>query len=165
MNSTSNEDHPQFNATWVLYAPNAHPAWSHYAFLLYDLTTDIPNKPKPIIYAEGATHEFLLFALDPAFDGLYPRGEVSSLEFFDSLPRTPLLSPMNYGYQFYARHDDAAKRRICSLFKRCEIQELSPDTDFRDTWDDEFHDAFPMVNATSSLIHQSLKAKGSGNAH
>ena len=100
-----------------------------------------------------------MFALDPEFDSQYPTGTVSSYEFFHGLPRSPLLQPCNYGYQFYAKDDAAAEKRIAVVYKMCVDRKLSPDTDWRRIWNDLFHDAFPIVNAEDALRQQSLQVK------
>jgi hypothetical protein len=153
------DQYPQFNATWILKAPWAHPVWNFYAFLLYDLVTEIPDQPAPKIYAPGSTHEILVFAMDPEFDSQYPEGRIEALEFFNNLPASPLLQPANYGYQFYARNDEAAEKRIAVVYNMCATKKLSPDTDWRRIWNELFEDAFPLVNSEDALQQQSIRVK------
>lgn len=129
--------------TWFMDVPWAHPAWRQYALMLYDLTSKHPTG-EPIIYLKGATHEMLLGALSP--DTHYNP---------DVKPKEPynFLTPMNHGYQFIAESNEAAEARIQALVDRIEAGTLSPDTDFRYMWDQEFTDG------------DTLHMKGTRNAH
>ncbi|RVQ23032.1 hypothetical protein [Sinorhizobium meliloti] len=53
-----------FSAAWIIDAPWAHPVWSQYLLALYDLTTPAPEVGT-VVFMPGATHEFVLHALDP----------------------------------------------------------------------------------------------------
>ncbi|NTD85443.1 hypothetical protein [Agrobacterium tumefaciens] len=120
---------PAFGKTWIVNARWAHPIWHSYAVLLYDLTTNIPGAPTPAIYKDGVTHELMIYALDPDFP---------------DDPPTHMLSPANYGYQFYAETDQAAEARIVSILRLIEAMQLSPDTDFRSAWDSLFLDGVTL---------------------
>ena len=120
-----------FGATWLITAPWAHPAWSQYALLLIDLTT--PSDRPPVVYLDGATHELLLFALDPSHTATSARAMV------EAGPFRP-LSPPNHGYQFKAE-SDAAVTRLQRIVDDIEGRCLSPDSDFRAAWDAMFPDA------------------------
>ena len=117
-----------FNRTWVLKAPWAHPLWHTYVALLYDLTT--PTDRPPVLYREGMTHEIMIYALDPEKPATWPFS---------------LLSPANHGYQFKAASNEAASVRITSLLSDIVALKLSPDTDFRSTWDAYFLDGVSLV--------------------
>lgn len=125
-----------WSCTWVLTAPWAHPIWSQYVIALYDLSTDLGNPPK--IYMEGATHEFLLFAIDPNYplipDVLLAEQKIMRLE------------PPNYGYQFGALSNEAARIRLQVIVNRIDNEHLSPDTDLRTAWDSLFKDAYALVH-------------------
>lgn len=122
---------PHYARTWVVSAPWAHPLWATYAFLLYDLTTPIPGAPAAILYRPDVTHEFLVYALDPA----HP-----------PTPPTHILQPANMGYQFTAASNEAAADRIIKLIWEVEARRLSPDTDFRSMWDRIFSDGERLHN-------------------
>jgi hypothetical protein len=120
-----------FYRTWILDVPWAHPLWSQYAIFLYDLTTEMDTVPN--IYLEGATHEFLLYALDPAHK-LEP-----------DLPKEiHRLEPANHGYQFIAASDEAAELRIQGVVDLILVGHVSPDTDFGGQWDVLFKDGHSL---------------------
>ena len=109
---------------WWVRAPFAHPLWHSYMFSLVDLTTRTARPPK--LFLDGATHEVLVFALDPS----HPE---------TSFP-AHTLSPANHGYQFKADSNAAAEARIRGGIVRVVAQQFSPDTDYRREWDREFKD-------------------------
>lgn len=51
--------------TWFIDAPGQSPAWHHYGLSVIHLR-EIEGAKPPAIREQGATHEFLLVALDPA---------------------------------------------------------------------------------------------------
>lgn len=120
-----------FNRIWLLTAAWAHPLWHSYAFLLYDLTSPSPDGAAPSVYLDGATHELMVFALDP-----------------DHPAETPfrMLQPANHGYQFKAESNEAAETRVVALLDEIEATTLSPDTDFRAMWDVRFADGVSLLN-------------------
>lgn len=121
---------PAFGRTWIVNAPWAHPLWSSYAFFLYDLTTEIKGE-EPVIYLPGASHELLVYALDPKFKDDTPFHR---------------LHPANHGYQFKAESNEAAEARIVAILEEIEAKRLSPDTDFRTMWDVRFADGVSLLN-------------------
>lgn len=119
---------PAFGKTWIVEARWAHPLWHSYAALLYDLTTHIEGTA-PTLYFDGATHELMVFALDP------------------SRPVDPpayMLVPANHGYQFRAESNEAATARVISILDLIAQAKLSPDTDFRSAWDALFLDGVSL---------------------
>lgn len=122
---------PAFGRTWVVQAAWANPIWHTYAFILYDLTTPIPDHPDPVLYRADMTHEFMVWALDPGKP---------------SIPPNNLLQPANMGYQFAADSDEAASERILGLIADVEAMRLSPDTDWRFMWDEHFSDGERLHN-------------------
>lgn len=121
-------------ALWIVTAPWAHPLWSQYAFSLVDLTTPVPGQP-PVIHLPGATHEFLLFAINP---------DMPVDKWSDRQPGW-LLSPINCGYQFIAESHEAALARIQGYVDLVLAGKLSPDTDFRSMWNSLFEDGHSLV--------------------
>lgn len=116
-------NHPIFHRTWIIRAEWAHPLWHSYGVLLYDLTT--PGHSDPAVYLEGATHELMIFALDPD----HP-----------AEPPLKFLKPANHGYQFAAATNEAAAERVVALLDEIDGGKLSPDTDYRFMWDARFTD-------------------------
>jgi hypothetical protein len=118
---------------WLIEAHWAHPVWHSYVLSVVHLRAQGANRavlPPPELYLEGATHELVLGALDPAA----PRETM-----LETGVMTP-LSPINFAAQLVEPHDAAAFQRaeaavtdVCSGF-------LSPDTDFRTAWASRFGD-------------------------
>lgn len=131
---TTTEGKP-FGATWLITAAWAHPVWSQYALALYDLTT--PTDQPAVIHLDGATHELLLVALDPARPATSAQSMVEG-------GQVQALSPPNHGYQFKAESDAAAVSRLQRIVDEIEAQRLSPDSDFRAAWDAMFRDAHSL---------------------
>lgn len=119
-----------FGATWLVSAPWAHLAWNDYGVFLCDL--DTPTATPVTKYREDVTHEVTVWALNP--DGEHKTGPNPKDWSLD------MLQPANHGYQFAARSNDEAFDRIAGLVKAIENRQLSPDTDFRSTWDELFRD-------------------------
>jgi hypothetical protein len=125
-----------FSVAWVINAPWAHPLWSQYLVMLYDLTSPHSDGP-PTLHLPDATHEFIVHALDPEFP--VPKdAQLASTEL-----RT--LMPPNYGYQFKAASNEAAQERVQMIVDGIVAGHLSPDTDFRSLWNKLLPDAFPLV--------------------
>lgn len=131
--------HPVFSLTWfIIDAGWAHPLWHQYQLLLYDLTTPTIKPPK--IYLAGATHEMMLYALDPEHP--ISRGSTPAP---NEIYR---LSPANYGYQFKAKSNDDAGERMQAVVDGIVSRQISPDTDWRSFWNNGlFPDAEPLVNS------------------
>ncbi len=124
-------DSQVFNRGWVLKAAWAHPLWHSYVVFLYDLTSPSPDGTAPTVYLEGATHELMVFALDPDHPAEMP---------------FRMLQPANHGYQFKAESNAAAEARVVALLDEVEATTLSPDTDFRAMWDARFADGVSLLN-------------------
>lgn len=130
--------HPIFSLTWFINAPWAHPLWHQYVLVLYDLVTPTVEAPK--LHLKDATHEMMLYALDPEHP--IAKGSVPTTE---SLHR---LSPPNYAYQFKAASNAAAEERLQAVVDGIVAREINPDTDFRSLWDNGlFPDAYPLVTS------------------
>lgn len=116
---------PDWDATLagcVLTLPWAHPLWSQYSVGLIHLRP-IAGVPDAVIVRDGATHELMLFAIDPD-DRVEP-----GRDFAGKPPR--LLVPANIMWQFTAPDDAAALRVYERLVTLLIERRLSPDTDFR----------------------------------
>jgi hypothetical protein len=95
------EDHPAKGAllgTWFIEAPGQSPAWRHFVLSCVHLR-EVPGAAPAAVAVPGATHEFLLLALDP-------RSE--------PLPTDPeswtYLTPANVEEQVRLPDDEAALR-------------------------------------------------------
>ncbi len=126
-----------WGVSWGLDCAWAHPAWSQYVIHLYDLTT--PTEKPPFIHLPGATHEFMLWAVDPNV-GIVR--DAPGPKFFEP---GCLLDPANLGYQFIASSHAAARSRLQALINKIVAGTLSPDTDFRRMWDSEFADGMTLL--------------------
>jgi hypothetical protein len=131
----TNQPGVPWTATWIVDAPWAHPAWSQYLVLLYDLMAapiDGSRWAAPVLYMDGATHEVIVVVQDPAarLDPAVPL----------SKQQIRRLTPANHGYQFAARNNEAAQARIQGVVDDIRAQRLSPDTDYRRVWDARFAD-------------------------
>lgn len=129
---------PIFSATWFINAPWAHPLWQQYLLALYDLTT--PTTKPPTLHLRDATHEFMLYALDPehpiAKDAIVPPEQVYK------------LSPPNFAYQFKAKSNAEAEERIQAVVDGIVARQISPDTDARSFWNNGlFPDAYALVKS------------------
>ena len=128
--------------TWGINAPGYHPLWHQYLLFLYDLTTPLKQASK--IYLPGATHEMILYAVDP--DKPLPQPPEKLMPENNTSVRFGILTPANYGYQFRASNNATAQQRIQKLVDHIVQGTLSPDTDFRTHWDSVlFPDAYPLV--------------------
>lgn len=110
-------------ASWVIEARWAHPFWHSYSLMVYHLRP-LPDARPTKFYLAGATHEVLLYALNP------------------EEPREPAikggphdwLHPCNFAAQFIAADDAAAAARIEAAVTRIVNGTLSPDTDYIRHW-------------------------------
>lgn len=120
-------------SAWVVEAPWAHPAWHSYAITLVHLRPHPKFNGQTKFYLAGATHEFWLYAMDPAAkraDAI--GGEESSSRHW--------LTPINFAAQIIAESDDAASARIEDAIRLIVDGKLSPDSDFTSAWAKMFGD-------------------------
>jgi|SRR2546429_6517914 len=88
--------------TWFIDAPNQSPAWRHYVLSAVHLRP-IDGVKQAVVKEPGATHEFLLLALDPA---KHPDPQDPDTWSF--------LQPFNLVQQL-TLHDDAVAARLLDL--------------------------------------------------
>jgi len=140
-----------YQATWVITAAWAHPLWSQYTFWLYDLTTPIHGMKTDFKF-EGATHELMVYALDP--DHPFKPGN----KFKD----IKTLRPANHGYQFKADNDQMAHDVVEKIISLIHAGRLSPDTDWRRVWDKMFFGVGQSLkkHTTTADIEQLYKKLG-----
>ena len=126
-------------ASWIIHAPWAHPIWSQYTLSIYDLTTPITGKPKCRLCLPNATHEFLVYALDP--DHRIQRDAPFTKQ------KIHRLHPPNYGYQLRFDSNEKALERLQGIVDRIVTKRLSPDTDYRSYWDKIFYDGVSLIRS------------------
>jgi hypothetical protein len=135
--------------SWIVHAPWAHPVWPNYLLCCISLRA-VPGWPPAKINLEGATHEVMLFALDP-----------DSPPTADAMPK--LLHPSNFVGQFIETSDTAANERIKACVQDIVHGKLNPDTDARQQWVDRFSasnlkpgaldgDSFTLLPDGSALV-------------
>ena len=112
---------------WLITAPAYHPLWSQYVLAVVRLR-DIDGRPPIHWQFTGATHEYLLVALDPGKGRqdaatMAAFGNPASPE-FGHLPR---LTPTNLAIQFEGTDDEM--RELASLGARSVVEGLlDPET-------------------------------------
>jgi hypothetical protein len=110
---------------WIVEAKWAHPLWECYALGAIHLRP-MPGTPPAKISLEGATHEVILYALDP---GRPP-------DLFN--PLSTRLEPANFCGQWRATSDLEAEGKIEGCVREIVTGHLSPDTDFIRQWVERF---------------------------
>ncbi|KKK65663.1 hypothetical protein LCGC14_2971880 [marine sediment metagenome] len=115
---------------WLVFAPWAHLAWQYHAISLTHLRGLANGKP-PNIVLPGATHELLIFALDPKHD----------IDPYNL--RT--LEPISIAQQFISENDAKALSILEKCIQRIADGELSPDSDFRKVWHHILVDGCPAL--------------------
>jgi len=142
---------------WIASAAYAHPMWSHYAILCVALR-ETPGVPAPVINMPGATHEVMVFALDP-----------KRIPAVDDFPA--YLQPVNFAGQFIEPDDLSATVRVQQAVQDIIDGKLNPDTDFRSMWTQRFSgsnlkpgalepDFIAITPGVSTVVH----GTGAGNA-
>lgn len=118
---------------WLFECPEAHPVWHSYVLSLVHLRPVMINGVTlpTTLYLAGATHEIVLFALNPQ----EPR---------DVLSYPHVLNPKNFAAQFIADSDATAAERIEATVQLIVNGDLNPDTDALSAWIALFGDK--MVN-------------------
>ena len=112
---------------WIVHAPGAHPFWTYWAVSIVHLRPIAGAKP-PHKKFPGATHEFMILALNP--DKPLPSLDVPSTG------KWPLyfLEPFDVVEQFEAA-TDAIANEIGELAVRAIVAgKASPDQDYRSWW-------------------------------
>lgn len=119
-------------SSWIIEAAWAHPVWHSYWLHLQHLRPVAGERgAHPLkIHLEGATHEMVLFAIDPE-KARQPQIETGLVHY---------LLPGNFAAQFIEPDDDAAIERIRKTVQLICDGNLSPDTDFLYEWKKRFGD-------------------------
>lgn len=110
-------------ASWIVEARWAHPLWHSYNIFLTHLRPT-PGLPDATLYRSDATHELVLFALDPQ----QPREQQLRSS------RPAWLTPANFAAQLAEPTDQAAIARVDASVDLVLSGELNPDTDAHMQW-------------------------------
>lgn len=97
-------EHPATITSFFLHCPGQSPAWSDYCLAVVHLRP-VEGVREPVINVPGATHEVLLFALDP--DGK------NGLALSTDPDSWGILTPLNLVYQVHLDSDAAAREMLC----------------------------------------------------
>lgn len=119
---------PDFAANlqnWLLECPQAHPMWSHWLVSLIHLR-DIEGVPPAKVHREGATHEFVIAALEPG----QPLPDVEH----PLSPMPKMMQPVDVVHQVVGVDDEQAVRVLFDVVKATVHGYLSPDADWREVW-------------------------------
>ena len=139
-----------FAALWFVRAPWSHPAWGDYVLSLCDLTMETGTES--IRYREDATHELMVWAVDPRVDVFIDSDDPTEWELTGAL-----FQPANHGYQFGADTDQVAFDRVNELVDLIERRRLSPDTDSTAVWDCIFMDGVSLKYQDPSMLGLGLQ--------
>ena len=115
---------------WLVFAPWAHLVWQYHAISLVHLRGFVKKEP-PKIALPGATHELLIFALDPKHN-IDPYN-------------LRILEPISISQQFISENDAEALSILEKCIQRIADGELSPDSDFRKVWHHILVDGCPAL--------------------
>jgi len=119
---------PAHKATLIEYLVAGigyHPLWNHWYVSLISLE-EIPGVPSAKKYYPEATYEIMVVALNP--DKPLPDPDRIHEK------TSHILRPIDGIYQFHGVTDDEAKEMVTDLVKEIVAGQLSPDSDFRETW-------------------------------
>lgn len=126
----------KFQRTWIVTASWAHPIWSQYAALLFDLKTEPGSPEQPYKLKSDYNYEFHLYALAP--DATEVEDADAIVDITTVKDNMKLLQPANFAYQFYCPSDEQAQRWIQSLIDLVKAVKLNPDTDATRAWNEIF---------------------------
>lgn len=110
---------------WLVEAPAAHPAWHSYSIFCQHLRP-MAGGPEIKFYLDGATHEMIVFALNPRM----PRKEMIET----GIVNGRWMTPPNFAVQFIESNDDDARAKVRGAVQEILDGKLSPDSDWRAAW-------------------------------
>ena len=116
-------------ASWLLFAPHAHPLWSYHTLDIVHLRT-LPDEPAPVLRFRDATHELLVISLNPE-DQPYTIEEVQHK--YDTNQGLHFLTPPDVSEQLECS-DDEARKLAAYAARACCHGILLPDSDGRSGW-------------------------------
>lgn len=111
---------------WLLDAPNAHPAWRFHSLIVVHLR-EVEGVPAPVMQFAGASHELMVYALDPDHDDEIMVG--------DPLTQLHYLTPPDAVVQFIVADDEQARSVAAFAAHAVAHGLVVPDADFREDWE------------------------------
>lgn len=124
------ENGVRWGASWLLRQQSAHPVWSEYLIVLYDLDAPVPGMAAK--HFEEATHEAMLFAVDPGDEHDWTSAV------WHGWPGR--IEPALHCFQFRSRSAEEARDRICTLVTLILNETISPTRRHEELWDALFAD-------------------------
>jgi hypothetical protein len=122
------------DANYLIHAPSAHPFWAWHVLMAISLR-DIDGQPAARKRYPDATHELMVYALDPNHPPPDPREWPLPPD--DGSPRPlQLLQPPDVVVQFHVDTDEQATEIATLAAKACTTGLLAPDEDHRGAWED-----------------------------
>jgi hypothetical protein len=112
---------------WLVHAPHSHPWWPWYAVQAVHLRA-VEGKPAAHLQFPGATHEWLVLALNPE----EPLPDIDRWG-ADGTPPMRHLEPVDQCVQFIVADDEQASELV-ELTVRHILEGVSCDQDFRGYW-------------------------------
>lgn len=107
--------------TYLIDSPGWHPLWTQYSLAVVTLT-EAPGLPTPYLQFPGATHELIVFALNPDH-----HQTVATMLDHCARGTMPYLTPVNVVHQFEATDDEM--RQVAWLAARGVVNAyLNPET-------------------------------------
>lgn len=110
-------------------APYGHPIWHSYMLSMIHLRPLVGQSRLPTINRPGATHEIMVFALDP---------ERQREPFITAKDHPHLLRPANFVGQVIEASDDDAASLLRATVQDVIDGKLNPDTDYMKWWAERF---------------------------
>ncbi|SRR6266568_118144 len=109
---------------WLIEAIEAHPLWNYHLATLIHLR-DIPGVPPANKKRPGATHQFVMLALNPDTENQIDLEDASTLH--------PLRDP-DVVDELVIPHDERAIEVVKLAVQNCVDGVLIPDSDYRAEW-------------------------------
>jgi hypothetical protein len=122
------------DANYLIFAPSAHPFWAWHVLLAIALR-DVDGQPPAHKHYPEATHELMVWALDPDHPPPDPRAWPMPPD--DGSPRPlQMMQPADAVVQFDVASDEQATEIVTLAAKACTTGLLVPDSDHRGAWED-----------------------------
>lgn len=117
------------DSNFVVFAPQAHPMWSWHIIFAVSLRDVEGQDQTPYKEYKEATHELMVWAIDPNHLAPDPRAWPAP-----GSKDLHLLRPPDCVVQFHVESDDHAVKVVDLCAKACTTGLLVPDSDYALTW-------------------------------